>query len=282
LPGGGILTCAASSSVGRVSSIGSVLANGSSGSRLAAGVRNIRDGRCALECRLSLIGRRVSNGCVGRVEDLVDDVDNTVGNEDVGSDDTGVVHEDTAVTDGDGELLAVGSGEGSSVLKGGRVANGALSDDMVGKDAGSVLSAQVAKSGANVLESLVVGSEDCDVGSVVDGFKQLCRIDGSTETNKVGSQQCVGSVLRDSQHAVDDVNNTTGEVNILLWLAIVMIKSRGSTYSCCNSRVSEQTTEEKYIAISGDSLDDLAPSDVGEQLVGQQARYESARVGDVG
>lgn len=233
LPGRSVVSVGRSA--GRVSSIGSVLADAGGRSGLATGVWDIRNRRCALECWLSLFRGRVGNGRVRGVEDLVDDVDNTVGNENVGSDDTSVVHEDTALTDSNGKLLSVGSRESSTVLEGRRVANTALSDDVVGKDAASVLSAEVAESRADVLESLVVGCEDGDVRCVVNGVEQLGRVDGSTEGNKVCSRKGIGSVLREGQNTVDDVDHTTSEVHVLRLLAERKAQLKKSTYSCCNS-----------------------------------------------
>ena len=93
---------------------------------------------------------------------------------------------------------------------------------MVSKNAGNVLGAEVAKRRSNVLESLVVGGENGDVGSVVDGVKQIGRIDGSTEGRESSSGKCVGSVLGNSQHSVNDVNHTTSKVYILRLLAVEM------------------------------------------------------------
>ena len=44
-------------------------------------------------------------------------MNDTVGNKNIGGDNTSVVHKDAAVTDGDGKVLAVGSSESSAILK---------------------------------------------------------------------------------------------------------------------------------------------------------------------
>ena len=63
---------------------------------------------CGVDCR---------DGCFGRgVEDLVDHVDDTVGNKDVRDSNASIVDKDTAfLADSDGKVLAVKSSEDSSV-----------------------------------------------------------------------------------------------------------------------------------------------------------------------
>lgn len=185
--------------------------------RLARREGSLRDGGSTLECWGTLIivvvvGVRGSH--VAGVEHLVDDVDDTVGDQDISGDDLGVVNENTLVADGDGEHLAVGGGELSAVHEAGRVADGA-GDNMVGQDAGEVLGGQVAESRANVLESLVGGSEDGDIGGGVDGVDEVSSDDGTTEGGETSSGEDIGRDHGDGQHSVDDVNDTTSEVYVL-------------------------------------------------------------------
>ena len=63
---------------------------------------------------------------VGR-QDGVEDVQNTIGQQDVGGDDAGTVHEDFAVNDGDGHVVATESGDGA-VGQRAAVGDGAIDD----------------------------------------------------------------------------------------------------------------------------------------------------------
>ena len=71
-----------------------------------------------------------SSGIVG-VQDLVDDVDDAVGDEYVGDDNLSVVNKDAVTADSDGDILAVDGLEGSAVHELGGVPN-CTGDDMVG------------------------------------------------------------------------------------------------------------------------------------------------------
>lgn len=116
-----------------------------------------------------------SSGIAG-VQDLVDDVGNTVGNEHVGDDNLCVVDEDTIAADGDGDALAVDGLERSAVGKLGRVPN-CTGDDVVGQDAAKLSNADIGCQGGNALESLVGGSENGQVGGVVDGVNEVGLLD---------------------------------------------------------------------------------------------------------
>ena len=98
-----------------VSSSGSISTDGGGGSRLAGSEGGLGNAAGSLEDRLALSSSAVGDGLVGGVKDLVDDVDNTVGDEDVGDDNAGVVHVDASGADGDNEGLAVDGGQVSAV-----------------------------------------------------------------------------------------------------------------------------------------------------------------------
>jgi hypothetical protein len=152
----------------------------------------------------------------------VNNVDNTIGHKNIRSNNTGTVDEHLSVSDGDGQISAVSSLEGTSVSQRAAVADCA-GDNVVGKHAGDLLSGEVGKTGTDSLESGVVGGEDGNILGGVDGVDKV----GSVESTGERSQSCGKSSLRgglwQSKDSVDDVDNTAGEVNIL------SIVSRSST-----------------------------------------------------
>lgn len=124
----------------------------------------------------------------------IDNVNDTVGDQDVGSDNAGAVDENAAIVDGDGQILAVGCLENSSVAETRAVAKSS-SDDVVGQDISGLFGGQVSETGANSLESCVGRSEDGDVGSVVDCVSQVGRNDSSTKGSQSGGGESVSSFL---------------------------------------------------------------------------------------
>lgn len=146
---------------------------------------------------------------------LVDNVDNTVSDEHVAGNNTGAVHEDaSSVTDGNGQLLAVQSCKNSAVLEGGAVAQGVV-DNVVSQHIGELLHGEVGESGSDTLEGGVRWRKDGQVGGVVHGIDELSRVEGSTEGRETSSGKSVGSVDRYGEKTVDDVDDTTCEVNVL-------------------------------------------------------------------
>lgn len=149
--------------------------------RLAGGVGSLRNGGSAGEGTLTLRISGVSDGSVRGVEDLIDHVDNTVCDENIGNGDLGAVYEDaTLLANGDCEVGAVEGGQSSAVGNSRRVTNGA-GNNVVGQDAGNVLSGEVAKSRANVLESLVGRSKDGDVGCGVNRLDEVGGVQCTAE-----------------------------------------------------------------------------------------------------
>jgi hypothetical protein len=114
-------------------------------------------------------------------------VHNTVGNENIGDDDAGVVHEDASIVDGDGQFISVHCRESSSVLQTRAVAGFAANNSVVGKNVGNLLSGEVTKTRADSLESSVVGCEDGDVRCVVDSAEQLGRLERTAKRSQPSS-----------------------------------------------------------------------------------------------
>ena len=138
----------------------------------------------------------------------------TVCEQDVSCDDAGAVHEYFAVDDGDGHIAAAESGD-CAVGQRAAVGNGSV-DDVVLKDGSSLLGGEVAQSRADVLECSVVGCKDRQVGCSVDGFCQVGGVDCTeegTETSFLSGDTDIG---RDGEKAVDDVDDTAVESDVLL------------------------------------------------------------------
>ena len=157
-------------------------------------------------------------------------MNNAVGDEDIGKDDLGVVNIDVAVADGDLDALAV-EGLDGSLLELAAVGNGA-GDDVVLEDALEVLLADVVE-GAELGEGFVVGGEDSDALGLEEGVDELGRGGGAGESGKVGGGGGVDDVAGDGQDGVDDVDDTTLELdvlqNLLAWTAMNMLDERRHT-----------------------------------------------------
>jgi hypothetical protein len=143
----------------------------------------------------------------------VDNVDDTVGNEDIRGDNTGTVDKNLSVSNGDGQVCTVSGLEGSSVGQRAAVAH-STGNDVVGKDAGYLLSGKVGKAGTDSLESSVVGSEDGNILGGVDGVDEVGRVESAGERSQTCGKSGLGGGLGQSKDSVNDVDYTTGEVNI--------------------------------------------------------------------
>lgn len=159
------------------------------------------------------MGAQVRNGGGGGSL-LVDDVHDAVGDQHVGQDDLGAVDEDGAVLDAHCHVAATDGRDPLAVGQVGAVCDRAV-DDVVLEDRGELVAGEVWQCGADVLERLVGRCEDGDVAERVDGVHQvgLCQCAG--EGGEVGSNGSAGGVLGHGEDAIDDVNDTTGEVHVL-------------------------------------------------------------------
>lgn len=133
--------------------------------------------------------------------------------EDVCVNDASAVDEDLAVGDRDCQVSAAEGGHGAVGERAG-VSDGAV-DGMVLEDAGGLFDGEVAEGGADVLECGIVGREDGEVWCRVDGRGEVCSFDGAEEGGEVRFCGCGGDVGWNGEDAVDDVDDTAGEVEVL-------------------------------------------------------------------
>lgn len=182
----------------------------------AGSVGHLATGRSA---RVSVGGLVVGLGAVGRLggvggEDGVKDVQDTVGEEDVGGDDAGAVHEDFTVDDGDGDVVAA---EGRDGAVGQRAAVGDCAvDDVVLQDRGGFFGGEVGEGGADVLEGGVVGGEDGEVRGGGDSFGKAGCVDCTEEGAETGFLSDGADVRREGEEAVNNVDDSTVEGNVLM------------------------------------------------------------------
>jgi hypothetical protein len=112
---------------------------------------------------------------------LIDDMHNTVCNEHVRHHNARRVDENSAVrVDGDLEVFTIARLKRSSVLEGGRVADGA-GYDVVAEHIGEFFRGKTLQGVTDGVEGLVCGGEDGDVGGVVDGIEEIGGVGGAAE-----------------------------------------------------------------------------------------------------
>jgi hypothetical protein len=189
-------------------------------------------------------------------------VDNTVGNENIGGDDTRAVDEDTTAVDSDGQILAVQSLEHSSIGQTGAVTGSRSHNRMVGENIGDLLRSKVGKTAANGLECGVVWRKDGDVGRGINGVQEVGGVEGTTERAQTSSGESVRSAQRQSKNSVDDVDDTTSEVHILRMLTVNSRGPRMGTYGLGDGRVHLQSAVESNVAVAQLRPNPLTPSDL--------------------
>lgn len=145
-------------------------------------------------------------------------MDDTVGDEHVRQDDAGLVHVDSAVLHNDIHLRALNSLDGG-ILESSAISDSAA-DDVVGEHAGKILSSQVGERGGDGRESTVVRRKDGDVRETAKGVNEVGLGHGSSNGSEISLDGGFGNALGDAEDGVDDVDDTTGESNILFMLAI--------------------------------------------------------------
>jgi hypothetical protein len=186
---------------------------------------------------------------------------NTVSNKNVGSENASIVHKDTPVVDGDGQVCTVHSLERSSVLQTRAVARDTADNSMVRKDIGDLLSGEVSKSGTDGLESRIVRREDGDVRCVVDSAQEVGRVERTTERSQSSSAKSVGGTCGQSKDMINNVNHTASEVDVLKFVnESSRVFNVQSTYSLRDSRIVLKSAEEGNVAIAQLRPDPLASS----------------------
>jgi hypothetical protein len=211
---GGTSSAARRSTRGSSTSSG-LLVDRSGGSGLARSEGKFGNSGSARESTLTLFVRGVSDGGIARIENLVDDMNDTVGNEDISDGDASAVDEDaTLLADGDGEIVTVQGSKDGSVLETRGVANSAV-DNVVGQDVSNVLNGGIGKSRANITESLSSGSKDGNVWCSVHSIEQVGRVQGTAKAGQVGRCQSIRNVRGQDEESVNNVDHTASEVDVL-------------------------------------------------------------------
>ena len=141
-------------------------------------------------------------------------MNHTVGDKNVGVDDTSGINEDGAVVgDGDLDVLAVESGQ-AGVAEGGAVADGAL-DDVVLQNLRELVVCDVGGAAGNPLESIVVGAEDGDVRQVFERGYKVCLGSGSGKCSEIAGDESLRDAEWDEQQLVNDVDDTVVKFDVL-------------------------------------------------------------------
>lgn len=144
----------------------------------------------------------------------VNDVEDTVGDEDIRNDNLGLIDKDIAIMDGNVDILALGSSK-RAVPQRAAVSDSAI-DNVVLENALEVVAAEITHNGTNIGKCSVVGRKDGNVLLLDDVFSEVSLSKGANDGREVGGDGNVGEVLGDAEDAVDDVDGTAGEVEVLL------------------------------------------------------------------
>lgn len=143
----------------------------------------------------------------------VDNVDDAIGNQNVGNDNLGAVDEDVAVVNRDVDLLA-GNGLNLAALEATAVSDGPL-DNVVLQDAGQVLGTELSDDRGDGGKGVVVGSKDGDVLKAVEGGAKVRLGHGADKGGEAALDCRLGGALGDLEDGVDDVDHTAFEFDVL-------------------------------------------------------------------
>lgn len=144
----------------------------------------------------------------------VNNVNDTTGDEDIRGNDTRGVDKNRAIVNGDGQILAVDSRDDGAVPQGAAVSDSAVYD-MVCEDVGQVSGGEGTETRADGLEGSVPGREDGYVAEAVDSGDEAGVGERAGEGGQAGGDGGVGGALGEGEDAVDDVDHTAGEVDVL-------------------------------------------------------------------
>ena len=202
--------------------------------------------------RRGSLGSIVGDGVVG-VEHSVNDVDDTAAEQDVGVDDLGAV-DIVAAVDVLNSQVATNEGGNSCLARGDISAvEDAVVHHVVAQDGDELSDRGIGECITNGLESIVVRSKNSDVVQAAEGGCQVEFLSRTSKRSQVGVCQGRSEVSGDGKGAVDDVDHTSGEVEI----------------GAGDRNIVLQAAEEVGCAILQNTFHNLSSSDVGEGRVGQ-------------
>lgn len=141
-------------------------------------------------------------------------MDDTIGDENIGSDDLGVADHDLAVLDSDRHLLAVDRLDLLSILEIGAVGHGSV-HHVVGQDGRELLNRQGGGGGGELGKCRVGRGENGNILELLDRLDQVGLGQGLGERLEVELGQSRRSGGRKSQDGVDHVDHTAVESNVL-------------------------------------------------------------------
>jgi hypothetical protein len=146
---------------------------------------------------LERMRRKIESGDKGKVvgysaktgeNSRINNMHNTIRNQDIRSNDLRAINPDTALgIQSDSDAAAAKCLDSGAVLKTAGVGDSAV-DDVVGEHGGDVLGCGVLERGSDGLEGFVGGGEDGEVGGLVDGGDQVGGVDGAVEGGQVGGE----------------------------------------------------------------------------------------------
>lgn len=140
-------------------------------------------------------------------------MDNTVGNKNIRNDDLGIVDENIITRNGNSDILSLSSLK-SSVLKQAAVADRS-GNNMVLENTLQVIVAQVGENRTNGRESIVARDENSNVLGSSKLADEIGLGESTSSGAEVGGDDSVREIFGDLEKAVDDVDSTTSEVEVL-------------------------------------------------------------------
>ena len=111
-------------------------------------------------------------------------MNDTVRDKDVSQDNLSAIDEDAVAIDGDGDIFTVQGRNAQTIFEGRAVSHGAV-DHVVGEHCSQVFGRDVAKRGADGLESFVVGREYSDIGRRVNGLDEISCRQGTCNSGEI-------------------------------------------------------------------------------------------------
>merc|ERR1711981_364609 len=140
----------------------------------ARGERSLIAWSSAIKCaRAFLIITIILSSCIGWVQNIVDDVNNTASNENIWSHDACVIHKHIIVVDSDSDIAALKSWDHSAIGQQSAVERTVRNHDVVLQNASQILGRQIGESGTNVPEGHVRRSEDCNILKTIDCVNEI-------------------------------------------------------------------------------------------------------------